>query len=72
MAKLSAEQRKKLPSQAFAIPEKRAYPIHDRNHARDALAMVAKYGSPDEQKRVRSAVHARYPGMGADDNDGDE
>jgi hypothetical protein len=73
MAKLTAAQRRKLPSQAFALPEKRAYPIHDRGHAMAALSDVDKYGTPEEQKRVRAAVHARYPSMGkADTNDTDE
>lgn len=72
MAKLTAAARRKLPSQAFAIPEKRAYPIHNRGHAMAALSDVATNGTPEEQKRVRAAVHARYPSMGANDNDGDE
>jgi hypothetical protein len=72
LARLTAAERRKLPSSAFAIPEKRAYPIHNRGHAMAALSDVDKNGTPDEQKRVRAAVHARYPSMGANDQDGDD
>ena len=58
--KLTAKERKKLPKSAFAIPEKRKYPIHDENHARAALTYVARYGTPEEKKRVRAAVCRRY------------
>jgi hypothetical protein len=68
-ARLKAAQRDKLGKGEFAIPEKRAYPIHDENHARAALSMVAKHGSPEEKARVRAAVKRRYPGIG--DGDGE-
>jgi hypothetical protein len=71
MAVLTAAARKSLPMDAFAIPEKRAYPIHDKAHARDALARVSEFGTPSEQSRVRSAVHKRYPNMGSGDTDKD-
>lgn len=64
MAVLKASTRASLPTSAFAIPEKRAYPIHDAAHARAALSMVAKYGSPAEKAHVRAAVHKRYPAIG--------
>jgi len=55
-------ERNALPESAFALPGRR-YPIHDEDHARDALARVAANGSPSEQLKVRAAVHARYPGI---------
>lgn len=58
-AKLSTSERKALKDSDFALPGRR-YPIHDINHARLALAMVAKYGKPGEQEKVRAAVKARY------------
>jgi hypothetical protein len=64
MAELSTARRERLPDSAFAIPERRAYPIHDRTHARNALARVSQHGTPDEKRRVRAAVHRRYPDMG--------
>jgi hypothetical protein len=65
MAALDTAARKRLPRSDFAIPEKApgsgSYPIPDEAHARDALARVAANGSPEEQARVRRAVHERFP-----------
>jgi hypothetical protein len=66
MAQLTASRRKALPDSAFAIPERRAYPIHDRTHARNALARVEQHGTSEEKRRVRAAVKRRYPGIGSD------
>jgi hypothetical protein len=63
MAKLTSKKRHSLPESSFAIPEKRAYPIHDESHARNALARVSQHGSPSEKRRVRAAVRKRYPGI---------
>ena len=63
MGKLSTETRDDMKGSEFAIPSKRAYPIPDQAHARMALAMVARYGSPEEKAKVRAAVKKRYPGM---------
>jgi hypothetical protein len=38
MTKLDADDRKKLPAKKFAEPKKRAYPIEDKAHARNAKA----------------------------------
>lgn len=64
MARLSAAARKRLPKSAFVYPGRRAYPIHDRAHARAALSRVSQHGSPAQKARVRSAVRSRYPSMG--------
>jgi hypothetical protein len=58
MAKLSAAARKKLPSSSFVYPATRSYPIHDLNHARNALSRAA--GQPEEAT-VKAAVYRRYP-----------
>jgi hypothetical protein len=42
VAELSAGQRDKLPDKAFAEPEKRAYPIEDKAHARNAKARASQ------------------------------
>ena len=63
MAQLTTRKRKSLPKGSFAIPERRAYPIHDKAHARNALARVAQHGTPSEKRRVRAAVRRRYPGI---------
>lgn len=62
-AKLNAAARKKLKTSSFALPGRR-YPINDPNHARAALSMVARHGTPSEKARVRAAVHKKYPAIG--------
>ncbi|MDB5455383.1 MAG: hypothetical protein JWP92_968 [Caulobacter sp.] len=42
MSELSSKSREKLPAKAFAEPEKRAYPIEDKPHARDAKARASQ------------------------------
>lgn len=73
MAKLSADDRNKLPSSSFALPGKGegksgkgsgSYPIPDASHARNALARVSQHGSESQKATVRAKVHRKYPGMG--------
>ena len=74
---MSAEDRADLPKKDFAIRSKADdaeekkesgnYPIPDESHARFALAMVAKHGTPAEKARVRAAVHKKYPSIGESD-----
>ena len=65
MSKLTAAQRKRIPSKDFAVPSKApasgSYPIPDESHARNALARAS--GKSVEAK-VRAKVHAKYPSMG--------
>ena len=42
MTKLNADDRNKLPAKAFAEPKKRAYPIEDKAHARNAKARASQ------------------------------
>jgi hypothetical protein len=60
----STKERKKLSKKSFALPGKRKYPIPDKAHARNALARVAQNGTKEEQKKVKAAVHKRFPGIG--------
>lgn len=60
--KLDTAARKELPEEAFALPNRR-YPIHDKVHARSALAYISRYGTPEEKEKVRAAVYKRYPEM---------
>jgi hypothetical protein len=62
-AVLTARGRKQISEKNFALPGRR-YPIHDRSHARNALARVAQHGSPAEKAAVRAAVARRYPRIG--------
>lgn len=64
MAKLTSGERNRLSSSSFVFPGKRAYPIEDESHARNALSRIAQYGTPAEKAKVRSAVHKKYPGIG--------
>jgi hypothetical protein len=64
MAKLSTKSRKRMKSSTFALPGKRKYPIPDKAHARNALARVAQHGTPAEKKKVRAAVHRKFPSIG--------
>jgi len=63
MAKLSSSARKHMPASEFAEPGKRAYPIPDASHARNALARVAQHGSPAEKAHVREVVHRKFPAI---------
>ena len=60
MAKLSTKARNALPSSAFVFPKTRRYPIHDKSHARNALA---RSSGKSEEGKVRAAVNRRYPGL---------
>jgi uncharacterized protein (UPF0303 family) len=62
MAKLTTEERKNLPSSAFALPGGR-YPIPDEGHAKAALARVSEFGSEEEKATVRAAVKRRFKEM---------
>ncbi len=42
MAKLSASDRDALPKDKFAEPEKRAYPIENKAHAKNAKARASQ------------------------------
>ena len=42
MAELDAAKRNKLPAEDFAEPGKRAYPIEDKAHARNAKSRASQ------------------------------
>lgn len=42
MAELKSKTRNKLPSKDFAEPSKRAYPVEDKPHARNAKARASQ------------------------------
>lgn len=64
MAALSKAMRDKLPASAFVYPKTRAYPIHDRAHARAALVLAARSDTSGDLAKVRAAVRKRYPDLG--------
>jgi hypothetical protein len=63
MSVLTTKGRNRLLTSQFALPGRR-YPIHDKAHARNALARVSQYGTPSEKSRVRAAVHRKFPNLG--------
>lgn len=63
MAKLTYKQRKKLPKDEFVFPAKKAYPIDTIGRARNALSRVSQFGTEAEKKKVRAAVHKKYPSI---------
>lgn len=72
MARITAGERKKLPSRDFALPGKGkgeggkgpgAYPIDTANRARNALSRVSEHGTSSEKASVRSAVKRKYPSI---------
>jgi hypothetical protein len=60
---LDANARKHIAPHNFALPGGR-YPIHDINHARNALARVSQNGTPEEKAKVKAAVAKKYPSIG--------
>ena len=40
--KLTAKARAAMPKNTFALPEKRAFPLNDANHARAAITGAAR------------------------------
>lgn len=60
---LTAKGRHQVAAKNFVFPKEERYPIHDAAHARNALARAS--GKPEEAK-VRTAVAAKYPGIGVE------
>jgi len=60
---LTTKGRKQIKEENFALPGGR-YPIHDAAHGKNALSRVAQFGTPEEQAKVRAAVHKKFPGIG--------
>lgn len=58
---LTTKTRDALDDSAFVFPKERKFPIHDKAHARNALARAHFASDPS---RVRAAVHAKYPDIG--------
>ena len=67
---LNAAERRALPNKDFVFagkgegPEGKqrgAYPIPDKKHARNALAMAAAHASPEKEAKVKAAVKKKFP-----------
>ena len=55
MAELSTKSRDKLPAKAFAEPGKRAYPIEDKPHARNAKARASQAVKAGRMSKTEAA-----------------
>lgn len=68
MAKLTKETRDALPADDFAVPGKRALPMHDADHTRMAWDMVSKTKdlTPAEKSSARSRIRERANKLGLD------
>ena len=55
MADLTSKARKKLPAKDFAEPEKRAYPIEDKAHARNAKARASQQVKAGKMSKAEAA-----------------
>jgi hypothetical protein len=55
MADLKTKSRKKLPDKAFAEPDKRAYPIEDKAHARNAKARSSQAVNAGRMSKAEKA-----------------
>ncbi len=61
MAVIKAKKRNALPDSAFALPSKRAYPIHDKAHSENAMARLEqnKGGlTPSEYASAKRRIEA--------------
>ncbi len=63
MAELDTKDRKSLPRSKFAEPDKKAYPIEDKAHARNAKARASQATnagrmSKAEEKRIDTKADA--------------
>ncbi len=55
MAELTRKSRDKLPKSAFAEPDKRAYPIEDKHHARNAKARAGQAVNAGQISKTEAA-----------------
>lgn len=60
---MSEQDRDKLPESAFAVPESRSWPIHDKTHALTAIRyMVRGFGDHGDYTAVIRAIKKRWRG----------
>lgn len=69
MSKLTSHERNALPSSDFGLPDKDAYPMPDKSHARNALARASemyKKGKLNdrEYRQIRNKAHAKLRSAG--------
>jgi hypothetical protein len=55
MSKLDTADRKKIPAKEFAEPDKRAYPIENKAHARNAKARASQAVKASRMSKAEEA-----------------
>ncbi|HVA63351.1 MAG TPA: hypothetical protein VNF74_06485 [Terriglobales bacterium] len=58
---LNTKERNRLPKGRFGLPQVRKYPIPDAAHARSALALAARFATPEQRGEIERNVHRLYP-----------
>src|SRR5689334_7071921 len=67
MATLPAKKRKTLPNSAFADPRNRAYPVHDKAHADNAMARLEQQKgklTPAQYRAIKRRIQKAQKGFG--------
>jgi hypothetical protein len=55
MAKLNTSARKRLSAEDFAEPKKRAYPVEDKAHARNAKARASQAANAGRMSKAEES-----------------
>lgn len=63
MARLTMEERKRLPRGRFGLPRERKYPLPDEAHARAALLLAAQFATPSERTEIESNIARLFPSI---------
>ena len=63
MARIEQESRNRLSDNQFGMPEERKFPMHDIENASISLKEVERFGTPEEQRQVRSRVFLHFPSL---------
>lgn len=60
MAKLSTNQRKRMPKSEFALPAQKKYPVNDKAHAKNAKARAQQqYDKGNISKSTLAKIDAK-------------
>jgi hypothetical protein len=59
MSRLTAAERRALPSSSFAIPSERKFPIEDEGHRRAAMGRLGTPAAHGHESQIKSAVKKR-------------
>lgn len=69
MSELTSKARDKLPAKDFAEPDKRAYPIEDKAHARNAKARASQAVKAGRMSKAEEGRIDKKADMVIDGND---